>query len=455
MKITEKRIENSQAYLTVELEESEVNNSLERAYKRLVQSTDIPGFRRGKAPRDVLETFLGKDRLMEDALNNFLPEACFQLMKFEDIAAVAEPYIKVTNTNPVVFEAIFPLAPSVKLGDYRSINMAPEVVAVKDEDVDWMIEYLRHQQATWEAVDRAVAARDLVTIDVESTVEGAPFVSGKGVEYLVVEGSKNPAPGFAEALIGLHSGEEKEFSLKLPEDFSNKEQAGKEATFKVKVISVKEEKLPELDTNFVKSVAPDLEDLSSLKERIEENMTHQLEDKAMSDFEDRLLDEIVKISEVEFPPFIVENEIDYLLQRQSEEWQRYPADVQESLRTMPEAKLRENLRPMATKRVAHLLVIYEFVKAENIEVNEAEIDLQISHMTGSEESRKAIDTPENREVIRRYILRRKAMEQLMAMAQNKPKDEEAQVSPEGDAPKQQETQVAPNSANIEDNTNQT
>jgi len=455
MKVTEKRVENSQAYITVEVEETELDSSLEGAYKRLVQSTDIPGFRRGKAPRDVLETFLGKDRLMEDALNNFLPEACFQLMKSEDIPAIAEPYIEVTSTSPLVFQAIFPLAPSVKLGDYRSINMAPEVVAVKDEDVDKVIEDLRHQQATWEAVDRAVAARDLVAIDVESNVEGTPFVSGKGVEYLVVEGSKNPVPGFAEELIGLHSGEEKEFSLKLPEDFSNKEQAGKEAKFKVKVISVKEEKLPELDGSFVKSIAPDLEDLSSLKERIKENMTHQLEDKAMSDFEDRLLDEIVKKSTVEFPPFIVENEIDYLLQRQFEEWQRYPENVQESLRKIPEAKLRENLRPLAIKRVGRLLVMDEFAKAENIEVNEAEVDLEMSLMAGSEDNRKAIDTPENREVMRRYIRRRKAMEQLMAMAQNKPKDEEARVSPEGDAPQQQETQVAPDSANIEDNTNQT
>lgn len=430
MRVTEKKIEQSQVYLTVEVEGQELDNSLDEAYKRLAPKTDVPGFRRGKAPRAVLERFLGSS-LLEDALNEFLPHACLQVLRDENIQAIAEPLIEVTSTSPVVFKAIAPLAPSVKLSEYRTIKMKPEPVLVNDDDVDKVVEDLRHQQATWEAVDRPVKDRDLVAVDIVSDIEGKAFINRSGLEYIVSRGSRSPVPGFAEELIGLSIGEEKEFVLTLPQDFSNEEQAGKEVRFKVKVLSAKEEKLPELDADFIKSVTGDLDDLPSLRDRIRENMKYQLEEKARADFEDRIIEEVVKRSEVEFPPFLLENEIDYLVQGQLEEWRRYPGSVQESLKKIPPAKLRENFKPLATKRITRLLVIDELIRAENINVDEAEIDDEIDRMDESEDNKKTLkNTEENRDVVRRYLLRRKAMELLMEIAQDEEKKVEEDVRSE-------------------------
>jgi len=264
VKVTNEKTENSQAFLTIEIEPSEVDESLDASYHRLVKKTRIPGFRKGKAPRDILERYIGKDSLLEDALNNLFPKAYENAIKEQDIKAIAQPSVEEVKTDPVVFKVVVPLAPTVELGDYRHIKVKPEPVKLTEDEVNDTIEQLRHQQATWEPVDRPVNFSDLITLDVESNIDEKPFINQKGVQYQVLRGLPMPAPGFAEQLSGLKKGEEKEFKLKLPDDYTKGELAGKEPLFKVKVAEIKQERLPELNDEFASGVSPEFKTLDSL-----------------------------------------------------------------------------------------------------------------------------------------------------------------------------------------------
>ena len=209
MKITKEKTEDSQAFLTIEMEPTEVEESLAEAYNRLVKKTNIPGFRKGKAPRQILEQYLGKESLLEDALNHLVPQAYEKAIAEQQIEALARPQIEIVQTDPVIFKATVPLAPVVKLGDYHHIQVTPDPVEVTEDKVNAVIEQLRHQNATWESVERAVAFGDLVVLDIKSDIDGEPFINQEGVQYQVFRDSPFPAPGFAKQLPGMKKGEEK------------------------------------------------------------------------------------------------------------------------------------------------------------------------------------------------------------------------------------------------------
>ena len=216
MKITNKKTERSQAFLTIEMEPEEIEESLKKSYCHLVKKTKIPGFRKGKAPRAILESYIGKESLLEDALNNLLPGAYEKAIKEQKIEAFAQPHIKIAQTDPVIFKVTVPLTPTIKLGDYHQIQVTPEPVESTEENVNATIEQLRHQQATWEPTERPVDFNDLVVLDVESSIENEPWVNQKGAQYQVLHDLPLPAPGFAEQLEGMKRNEEKEFKVQFP-----------------------------------------------------------------------------------------------------------------------------------------------------------------------------------------------------------------------------------------------
>ncbi|NQT05448.1 MAG: trigger factor, partial [Dehalococcoidia bacterium] len=197
MKVTREKTENNQAFLTIEMEPQEVEASMTESYQRLARRANIPGFRKGKAPRAVLERYLGSDSVLEDAINQLLPQAYEKAIEEQQIEAIARPEVELLQTDPVIFKARVPLAPVVQLGDYQSVKMKPESVKVTAANVNEVIEQLRHQNATWESMDRAVAYGDLAVFNMESQVDDSPFINREGVQYLVMQDSVSPAPGFA------------------------------------------------------------------------------------------------------------------------------------------------------------------------------------------------------------------------------------------------------------------
>jgi len=422
LKVTNEKTENSQVFLSIEIEPAEVEEALGRSYYRLVKKTNIPGFRKGKAPRAILERYIGRESLLQDALNHLLPETYERAIKEQEIDAFAQPHIEVTQTDPVVFKATVPLRPTVKLGDYHSIKVTPKPVELTEGDISAAIETLRHQQATWEPVERPVNFDDLVVLDIESNIDGEPFINQEGVQYQVRRDVPLPVPGFAEQLPGMKRGEDKEFKLQIPTDYPRSELAGKEPWFKVRVTEIKQEKLPELNDELAKQINPEFETVDILRERVSTELRQQAEEKAKIDFEEKIIQEVVDLAQVEFPPILVEMEIGRLVNEQSRRLQMGGHGLEEYLSRLnkTEVELREELKPQANKRITNSLVLGKVAEEEKIEVSDSEIDTEIEDMIKNtehkDELQKYLSTPQSKESIKQLLITRKTIQCLVEIA---------------------------------------
>ncbi len=434
MKITNDKTENSETYLTIEMDSTEMEEASGNVYRRLVKQVNIPGFRKGKAPRPVLERFVGQERLLSDMLEDLVPRAYEKAIEEQQLEAIAQPKIEVIETDPVKFQAVVPLKPVVNLGDYQQIQVAEEPVEVTEETVDRVIEDLRHQYATWEPVERAAQMDDLLNLDVESTIDGEPYINQKGARYRLIAESQTPVPGFAEQLVGMNKDDEKEFNLQFPEDYAQSELAGKEAVFKVSVPEINEEKLPEVTDEFATQVEAEIGSVEELRDRIRSDLQNRAEDRTRMDFEQRAIEAVVEISEVEFPSVLVETEIHRLMEDQARTLRMQGLSFEQYLISArkTEEELHEELRPIATKRVAESLALMKLSEEENIEVEEADIDAEISRVTEDtaedrkEELRKTLNTPQMRESIQTTLLTRKTVEKLVEIARDSGETETSQ-----------------------------
>lgn len=424
MKVTRDKTENSQVFLTIEMEPAEVEAALQKSYSRLVKKANVPGFRKGKAPREILERYLGKDTLFNDALEYLLPEAYEDAVKEQNIEVFAQPQIEIAQLDPVVFKATIPIKPTVELGDYHSLKVARQPVEISDDDVNQAIEHLRHNYATWEPVERAVDFTDLVVLDIESNIEGTPFINQKGTQYQVIRDAPGPAPGFAEQLVGMKLDEEKEFKLKFPADYARSELAEKEPTFKVKIIEIKQELLPELNDEFARQVDSEVDTLSSLRQKIDASLRLRAEEAARIDYEEKVVGAVTDQAQLEYPPVLVEMEISRLLDEQLRRWQMSGQDIEHYLsRTgKTEEELREELRPLAVERVTRSLVLSKVAEEESTEVSESEIDAEIENLTKDETENKdkikeVFNTPQSRESIKRWLLTRNTVKRLVEIAE--------------------------------------
>ncbi len=420
MKVTREKAENCQAFLTIELEPAEVEQALEQSYRRLAGKANIPGFRKGKAPRAVLERHIGKDSLLEDALNNLLPQTYEKALEEQGIEAIAQPHIEMAQTDPVVFKVTVPLKPTVALGDYHSIRLTPEPAGLAEGEVDAVVEQLRRQHAVWEPVERGANFEDLVTIDIESQVDERPFISQQGVQYQILKDHPLPAPGFADQLVGVKSGGEKEFKLQLPKDYAQAELAEKEVQFKVKVSEIKQPRLPKLDKEFAHLVNPEFKTMATLRKQVTSNLKLRAEQKAREEFEERVIDAVVDVSQVEFPPVVVEAEVDQLFNQQTRWLQASGGKLEEYLSQLNKTKeqVREEMRPLATKRVTRSLVLGKIAEEEKIEVTEAEINTEMGNIAQSagmdkDKVQELLESAQARSSVEQSLTTRKAIQRLV------------------------------------------
>ncbi len=418
MKVSTERLENCQVVLNIETEPHEVERSLEVAYRHLVKRTSVPGFRKGKAPRALLERHLGREAILGEALEHLIPEAYNQAIQEQGIDAIAQPEIEIIQTDPVVFKATVAVRPTVELGDYRQIRLTPEGVEVGEEQIDEVVEQIRHQHAIWEPVERAVSFGDLVTIDVECSINGKPFLAQKGAQYHVIQDSPSPVPGFAEKLVGMEKGE-KEFTISFPPDYAISELAGKEYLFKVLLAEVKEKRLPELGDDFAKGVGEGFETVELLRKRIAADLKSRAEEIAKRRFEERVVEKVIDDAKLEFPPILVEREIDRLIAERVES--RIGLDDYLRGVKMTREELRDELRPLATKRVTRSLVLGKVAEEEKMEVGAAEIDAEIEAMAKrageqADEIRRIFSSPSSRQSLERMLIARKTVERLVAIA---------------------------------------
>jgi trigger factor len=366
----------------------------------------------------MLERYYGKEAFIEDAAEHLLPEVYDRAIDENEVDAIARPEIDIIQINPLSFKATVPVRPTVELADYHEVQLVQETVELTDEEVSDVLEKVRDMQAPWVPVERPAVFGDLLTIDVEGTVDENVVINEKEGMYQLAPDPPNAVPGFAEKLEGATKGEERVFTLTLPENRG--EFSGKECNFKVLINEIKEKNLPELDDEFAKSLGQGLETLEALKERISSDLKARKEMEAREKLEDQAIEALVAIARVEFPDVMVQRETDRLM----DERERYFGD-REKLQAYLESikktqdELREELRPMAENIVRRSAVLQKFAELEGIEVNAEEINSEverITQQTSDERVRQMFDSQSTRETIGRNIFVRKALDRLIEMA---------------------------------------
>jgi trigger factor len=428
MKVSSQTIENRQMLFEVEAEPDEVEKSLSAAYHHLVNRIEVPGFRRGKAPRSMLERHIGRGALLEEAIEHLVPELLGKAIDEQKIDIIARPQIEITKMEPVVFKATVSLPPTVELGDYSGIRIDKEPVTVDEAEVDKVIEQVRLQNATWEPVERPVKFEDLVAIDLFGTVDGEKLVEQKDFQIQVHKDMPVPVPGFSEQIEGMEKGQEKEFELSIPADFKAPKIAGKTCSFKVKLNEVKEQKLPEVNDDFAKGLGGDFDNVENMRKNITANLNNVYQVGAMRRFEQKVLEAVVEKSKLEFPPVLVEQEIDRVIMERERELAARRMTLEDFLKSQKKSidELRESLRPLASKQVAISLVVDKVAEKENIKVTPEEIEAEIQQMVQSagergEEMAKVFQSPEPRNSIGASLAVSKAVKLLMDIASNEAK----------------------------------
>ena len=418
MKVSTEKIQGSQVVLTIEADKEEMDKSLDRAYRRLAAKTAVPGFRKGKAPRPMLERYLGRDALVEEAANLLMAESYDKALEEHKVDAIARPKVEVLQVEPLSFKATVPVRPTVELGDYHEIKFIPETVVVTDEEVTEAQERLRQTRATWEPVEREAKFEDLLNIDVEGTAQGKVVVSEKGGWYPLSPGPSSSLPGFSEQLEGAKKGEERAFTLKLSQEFG--ELTGQDCSFKVLVNEIKQKNLPDLDDEFAKSLGRGIETIDALKEKVFADIKSEKERMERRRLEDKAIEALVAISRLEYPEILVQNEIDRLIDERKQylgerdSLENYLKNVKKT-----EEEFRNELKPKAEDMIKRSLVLEKLGEVEKIEVSDAEVDAEverIAQQSADERVRQVFSSQSGRESLRRNIYMRKIIDRLAEIA---------------------------------------
>jgi len=294
--------EGNQGELTFEIGADKIKEGIDKAFQNTKKNLNVPGFRKGKVPRQIFNQMYGEEALYQDALNIVLPEAYEQAIKDTEIEPVDQPKIDVDSMEkgkPWVLKAVVTVQPEVKLGDYKELSVTRQNTRVYAKDVDAELESRREKQA--ELVlkeDEAAVKGDTVVIDFKGFVDGKPFEGGESENYSLELGSNSFIPGFEDQLIGVKAGDEKEVKVTFPKDYQAEDLQDKEATFQVTVHEVKTKELPELDDEFAKDVDEDVDTLEELKAKIKDELKEQKESAAHEAIEDEALNQAVDISEI-------------------------------------------------------------------------------------------------------------------------------------------------------------
>jgi len=386
MAVKTEQVEKNLSKLTFEVSAEEFEKAVNNVYLKNRGKIAIPGFRKGKAPRNVIEKMYGTGVFYEDAINAVLPAAYEAAAKESELDIVARPEIDIDGEieagKPVVFTALVTTKPEVELGKYKGIKIDKIEHNVTDEDVDASIEAQRQKNARVIYVeDRAVESGDIAVIDFDGSVDGVPFDGGKGEGYELEIGSNTFIPGFEDQLIGAKTGDEVKVEVKFPEEYHAEDLAGKDAVFMVKVNSIKAKELPELDDDFASEVS-EFETLDEYKKSIRENLEAQAAERVKAETEAAVVDAVVEAAKFELPDAMVNEEIDRHVNDFAQRLRYQGLDFETYLSYVGGDKdsFRENFRDQATKTCSSSLVIEAIMKAEGIEVNPEEFETNLVDM---------------------------------------------------------------------------
>ena len=440
MQVTRESDSSTEVTLNVSMDAEDEEPFLNRSYRRLASRVRIPGFRPGKAPRSIVESHLGRETLLQEALEFMIPESLDQILREHEIRAFAEPQLEVLDLEPVSFKAVVPLEPEVDLGEFRSIRLTPAPVEIGEEDVNRVLESLQFESAPWEPAERPVAFGDLVTINVKGTIAGEDAIDDEGVDYVPQLDNNLPLPGFSVYLEGMSEGQEKQFTLAVPEEYPQESYAGKDCRFQVEVVAIKEKRLAELDDEFAKGVLDGFESMEALSEHVRERLTEEGKANAQRDLERSIMEEVKKQATINASELIYQREMDSIREDHERSLRNQRLDMDTYLRFVgqTEEEWQEHLRPQAEDRLATVLVMRKLAEQEELEVEDDEIDAEIDRLmeNSAEETaesfRRVLGSEDSRESIRSSLMNRKILARLVEIASSEDDADEDVVEPSGE-----------------------
>jgi trigger factor len=385
MKASWEKIEKNQGVLTIEVEEQQVTEALDRAFKKVVQKVTVPGFRKGKVPRSIFESRYGAESLYQEALDILLPEAYVQAVSDTGIEPIDRPDVEITDFGkgkPLHFKATVQVKPEVELGEYKGLEVAAIEASVTDEDIDAELKRLQQRHAELVVVEEGPAQNgDIAVIDYEGFVDGEAFEGGKGEKHSLELGSGSFIPGFEEQVVGMSHGEEKDIEVTFPEEYHAENLKGKPAVFKVTVHDIKRKVLPELDDEFAKDVS-EFDTLAEFKEDIVKRLTENKEKQVEREKENAVIAKAVDNSQVEIPQVMVDSEVEQMLKdfEQRITMQGMNLELYYQFSGQTEDQLKEQMTGDAEKRVRNNLVLEAIAKAESIEATEEDVNEELETM---------------------------------------------------------------------------
>lgn len=385
MSLQVEKLENNTAKLTIEVPAEEFDKAIMKAYQKNKNKFNVPGFRKGKVPYAMVEKMYGAAVFYEDAANYVIPDAYANAATESELEIVARPDINVTQIEkgkPFIFEAEVTLKPEIKLGKYKGVKVEAMDTTVTDEDVQAELDKVKEQNARLVAADdKAVEDGDQTTIDFEGFVDGEAFEGGKGEDYPLTIGSHSFIDTFEEQLIGKKVGEEVEVNVTFPEEYQAKELAGKPAMFKVTIKEIKVKEYPEIDDDFAQDVS-EFDTLDEYKADIKKNLEDKKTQEAEADKESKVIEAIVKDSEMDIPEKMIEAQAQQMLEKFAQNIAMQGISFEQYLQFTGATveQLREQVTPQAKARVESSLVLEAIVKAEKIEATDEEFDEEVKKM---------------------------------------------------------------------------
>ena len=411
--------------ITVEAEKFE--EAIKKVYFKSAKYFNIPGFRKGKAPMQIVEKYYGKEIFFEDAFNEVAGEAMEEAVKENKLEVVSRPdidVIQIEKGKDLIFTAIMQTKPEAELGKYKGIEIKKIEYNVSDEDIEHELGHMQEHNARIVSVeDRPVESGDITVIDFEGFVDGKAFEGGKAEGHELEIGSNTFIPGFEDQIIGMKVDEEKEIQVKFPEEYFSKELAGKDATFKVKVHEIKKKELPKLDDEFAKDVS-EFDTLKELKEDIKKKQQKQNDDKAKYETQEAVIKAVCENVKVEIPSGMIEMEVDNMLQNMEQRLSYQGLKLEQYLQMMgkTQEELKKEYEPQAIEGIKSRLALEAVIKAEKIEATEEEVEEKLKEMAknyGKENDEEFLKNENVKNYIKEGLASEKAMDFLVTNAKMK------------------------------------
>lgn len=418
MNVTVERVEN-EATLKITAPAAEVNAGYKKAVQKIADQANIPGFRKGKAPRAIIEMHYGKEAVKQEAFEIVANKAYSEALDQEKLIPVSDPKVEESTfeeAKDMELTIKVTLKPEPELGEYKGLHVEKKEVEVTDEQVDAQIKDMMGRDAKMVVAEEGAVIEkgDFAIIDFAGTVDGEPFSGGEGKGYPLEVGSNSFIPGFEDQLVGLSKGDSTDVEVTFPEDYFVKDLAGKEAIFKVNIQDVKRKELPELNDEYVASKT-DFKTVEELRANYKERMQKAAEANAKAEYEHELIDLAVANAKFSVPEIMIEDKISQMVEemKMSLESRKMSLDMYMQYTGLDMAKIRENQRPVAEENVKTDLVLDAIAKAEDIQVDMADVDAEIAaisaqHGASPEEVKKIIKGNGTMGLLLANILRRKA-----------------------------------------------